>query len=149
MGFTKLEKDMAVIAALDNEPNDVGGLTAEELKEKFDEAGKAVKAYLNEVLLRELEGSLAAEKLGAVLGGVEMTVQAALSTLREEMVGLALGSLPDGSVTAAKLSPDAVAAEHLASSARSLFIPAYTASTEDLTAGVSPLATGALHLVYE
>ena len=70
MGFTKLEKDMAVIAALDNEPNDVGGLTAEELKEKFDEAGKAVKAYLNEVLLRELEGSLAAEKLGAVLGGV-------------------------------------------------------------------------------
>ena len=39
MGFTKLTKDMAVIAGMDTEPNDVGGLTAEELKNKFDEAG--------------------------------------------------------------------------------------------------------------
>ena len=58
MGFTKLTKDMAVIAALDNEPNDVGGLTAEELKGKFDEAGKAVQQYLNEVLVKELEKSV-------------------------------------------------------------------------------------------
>lgn len=31
MSFSKFEKDMKVIATLDDEPNDVGGLTAEEL----------------------------------------------------------------------------------------------------------------------
>ena len=139
MGFTKLTKDMAVIAALDNEPNGVGGLTAEELKSKFDEAGKAVQEYINEVLLRELEGSLGAEKLGAVLRGVEVTVQSALDTLSADMAGLVLGALPEGSVTGEKLH----------ASVHTLFAPAYTASTEDLTPGVSPLATGALHLVYE
>ena len=149
MGFTKFEKDMAVIAALDHEPNDVGGLTADELKNKFDEAGKALQEYLNTVLLRELEGSLAAEKLGAVLGGVEMTVQSAIDTLKGEMAGLVLGSLPAGSVTGAKLAENAVEAEHLSPSARALFTPACAAGTEDLTAGVSPLATGALYLVYE
>ncbi len=159
MGFTKLTKDMAIIAALDNEPNDVGGLTAEELKNKFDEAGKAVQQYLNEVLVKELEGSLAAEKLGAVLGDVEMTVQMALDTLRADMAGLSMGSVPEGSitseklangaVTSAKLAPSCVTAEKLAASARTLFAPAYTASTQDLTAGISPLAEGELYLVYE
>lgn len=159
MGFTKFEKDMAVIAALDNEPNDVGGLTADELKNKFDEAGKALQEYLNSVLLRELEGSLAAEKLGAVLDGVEMTVQSAIDTLKGDMTGLVMGALPDRSVTGEKLADAAVGeekiaaaavlAEHLSPSARTLFAPAYTAGTEDLTAGVSPLATGTIHLVYE
>ena len=159
MGFTKLTKDMAVIAALDNEPNDVGGLTAEELKNKFDEAGKAVQQYLNEVLLQELEGSLGAEKLGAVLRGVETTVQSALDTLSEEMKTLVLGTVPDRSITGAKIAltsiteeaiaPAAITAEKLHHSARALFAPLYTASTEDLTAGVSPLTTGELYLVYE
>lgn len=139
MGFTKLTKDMAVIAALDNEPNDVGGLTAEELKSKFDEAGKAVQQYLNEVLLKELEGALAAEKLGAVLRNVETTVQSAIDTLSADMAGIVLGTLPEGSITEEKLHP----------SLRAAFAPAYTVSTQDLTAGESPLATGALHLVYE
>ena len=149
MGFTKLTKDMAVIAALDTEPNDVGGLTAEELKNKFDEAGKAVQQYLNEVLVRELEGSLAAEKLGAVLRGVEMTVQMALDTLSHDMAALVMGAVPDGSIAEEKLADECVTAEKLHHSVRALFAPAYTASTEDLTAGVSPLATGELYLVYE
>ena len=41
---------MDIIAALDNEPNDTGGLTAEQLKGKFDEGGKAIKEYLNETV---------------------------------------------------------------------------------------------------
>lgn len=47
MDFTPLEKDMNIISALDDEPNDVGGLTATELKAKFDEGGNAIKDYLN------------------------------------------------------------------------------------------------------
>ena len=55
MALSKFEKDMAVIQKLDDEPNDVGGLTAAELKAKFDEGGEAVKKYLNDTLTPELE----------------------------------------------------------------------------------------------
>lgn len=55
MALTPFSKDMEIIAKLDDEPNDVGGLSSEELKSKFDEGGKAVKDYLNDTLLPELE----------------------------------------------------------------------------------------------
>lgn len=51
MAFEKFNKDMKIISALDDEPNDVGGLTAAELKAKFDEGGEAIKKYLNETLI--------------------------------------------------------------------------------------------------
>ena len=56
MALTQFEKDMGIIAKLDDEPNDVGGLTSAELKAKFDEGGEALQTYLNEILLPELEG---------------------------------------------------------------------------------------------
>lgn len=55
MSFSKFTKDMAIIQQLDDEPNDVGGMTAAELKAKFDEGGQALKDFINEVLLPELE----------------------------------------------------------------------------------------------
>lgn len=58
MALTKFEKDMGIIAKLDDEPNDVGGLTSAELKAKFDEGGKALQKYLNDVLLPELLAAL-------------------------------------------------------------------------------------------
>ena len=45
MALTKFSKDMAIIAKLDDQPNDVGGLTAAQLKDKFDEGGKAIQEY--------------------------------------------------------------------------------------------------------
>ena len=51
MAFEKFNKDMKIISALDDEPNDVGGLTAAELKAKFDEGGEALKRYINETLI--------------------------------------------------------------------------------------------------
>ena len=51
MAFEKFNKDMKIISALDDEPNDVGGLTAAALKAKFDEGGEAVKRYLNDTLI--------------------------------------------------------------------------------------------------
>jgi len=83
MALTKFEKDMRIIANLDDEPNDVGGLTAGELKEKFDEGGEAVKAYLNDTLLPEAQTQFAA---------------------REELQGLVLGQIPDGTITEPKLA---------------------------------------------
>ncbi len=55
MAIEKFNKNMAIIAALDDEPNDVGGMTSAELKNKFDEGGKAIQAYMNETLIPELE----------------------------------------------------------------------------------------------
>lgn len=55
--------DTEIIQALDDEPNDVGGLSAQELKEKFDHVGGELKAYIN------------GELIPAVLAG-EMTEQA-------------------------------------------------------------------------
>lgn len=71
MALTKFTKDMAIIAALDDEPNDVGGLSAQDLKDKFDEGGKAIKDYINETLTAEVEGQFAnKEELDQVVAGV-------------------------------------------------------------------------------
>lgn len=66
MALSKFEKDMNIVAALDDEPNDVGGLTAAELKAKFDEGGNAVKKYLNETLTDELDDALSGLSDGKV-----------------------------------------------------------------------------------
>lgn len=55
MAIKKFNKNMAIIAALDDEPNDVGGMTSAELKNKFDEGGKALQTYMNETLIPALE----------------------------------------------------------------------------------------------
>lgn len=51
MAFEKFNKNMQIISALDDEPNDVGGLTAAALKAKFDEGGEAIKRYINDTLI--------------------------------------------------------------------------------------------------
>lgn len=55
MALQKFTDDMHIIAKLDDEPNDVGGLTADELKAKFDEGGVALQRYINETMLPQLE----------------------------------------------------------------------------------------------
>ena len=54
MSIQKFDKDMAIVSALDDEPNDVGGMTSGELKEKFDEGGNALKEYINNTLIPSL-----------------------------------------------------------------------------------------------
>ena len=71
MALTRFEKDMAIISALDDEPNDVGGLSAADLKAKFDEGGEALKAYLNDTLLPQADKTLATkEELNGIVAGV-------------------------------------------------------------------------------
>lgn len=84
MALSKFEKDMGIISALDDEPNDVGGLTAAELKAKFDEGGQALKEFINETLTKEVDEQKAS---------------------KEEIHGIVLGQIPDGSITIDKMSP--------------------------------------------
>ena len=60
--ITSFQGDMNIIQQLDDEPNDVGGLTSAQLKAEFDKAGNSIKTYLNETLIPELLASDATEQ---------------------------------------------------------------------------------------
>jgi hypothetical protein len=55
MSLEKLNKDLNIVQKLDDEPNDVGGLSAAELKKKFDEGPLTIQEYINVTLLPALE----------------------------------------------------------------------------------------------
>lgn len=60
-----LDDDLNVIQKLDDEPNDVGGLTAAELKAKFDKAGNLIKDYINDSLLPGVSDTVAEAEVRA------------------------------------------------------------------------------------
>lgn len=97
MELTKFTKDMSIIGNLDDEPNDVGGLTAAELKAKFDEAGESLKQYINETLVPELTAYTAAAAIGAVMNGKAMSIQAALDYILQSTIQS--GNVPTGGAT--------------------------------------------------
>lgn len=55
MALTKLTTDLNNIQALNDEPNDVTGLTAAQVKAVFDEAGNEIKTYINDTLTAEID----------------------------------------------------------------------------------------------
>lgn len=55
MAITFFTEDLNIIQKLDDQPNDVGGLSADELKQKFDESGNKIKDFLNNSLIPELD----------------------------------------------------------------------------------------------
>ncbi len=115
MSISKLTASLDIVSALEDEPNDVGGLSASELKAKFDEAGNVIKTYLNDVLTEEIT----AENVPfAAAGGIEGdTVQAAVENVHSQIVEMAEAVIPNGSVTSAKLASSAVTSAKIASSA--------------------------------
>lgn len=120
MSLPRLTTDLDVIQKLDNEPNDVGGLSAEDLKAKFDEAPNAVKTWLNNVLLPFLESKDAAQNFGIeTLDGLDApkNVQQALQAIVFAMQGISAGTVSDGSITAAKLAANAATATKIADGA--------------------------------
>lgn len=77
MALTTFDYDMAIIQKLDDEPNDVGGLSAAQLKAKFDEGGEQIKKFLNETLLPEADKTFATqEQLDEVVAGVSPDLEA-------------------------------------------------------------------------
>lgn len=56
--MTQLTADLAIHQKLADEPNDVGGLTAQEMERKFDEAGLVIRDYLNHTHLPEVKEAL-------------------------------------------------------------------------------------------
>lgn len=117
MALTRLTDDLDIISVLDNEPNDVGGLSADEFKAEFDKAGNIIKKYINEVLLAELASAIGAENIGIAkvdgLTGIS-TVQAALAKIEKQMADMTQGAVADASISTEKLSDLAVTTAKLA-----------------------------------
>ena len=115
MAFKKLEEDLSIIAKLPDEPNDELGLSAGQLKERFDKAGLIIRDYLNDSLLSQLQTE-GGEHIGfrprAGLEGAETLAQA-LEKINSKISDAVLGQLPEGSIESTRLSAGAVTEEKL------------------------------------
>ena len=58
INITNLTANVNNIQALSDRPNTADGITAQQLKEKFDKAGADIKLYINTSLITQLEGYL-------------------------------------------------------------------------------------------
>lgn len=63
MAIPKFTEDMEIIGKLGDYPGSDDGLSTDAFREKFDEAGKKIKNYLNEVLTPELDNLVDVEAL--------------------------------------------------------------------------------------
>ena len=104
-------EELGTVSTLDDRPNDTGGLTAAELKAKFDADAGALKDYVNDVLIPFLEGTSAAESLGiATISGFSAdNIQTALEEIISAMQEITQGSVANGSITLAKLAAEVTA----------------------------------------
>lgn len=107
----RVTSELGTVSTLDDRPNDTGGLTAAELKAKFDADAGALKDYVNDVLIPFLEGASAAASLGitTIPGFSAGNVQTALEQIVQAMQDVTQGSVADGSITLAKLATEVTA----------------------------------------
>lgn len=89
--ITNFLKDMDIIAALDDQPNDVGGLTAAELKAKFDEGGKAIQDYINNTLIPEVLGLDATEAARQSAEQIRQASETARQLAEQQRVNITSG----------------------------------------------------------
>lgn len=111
MALTPLSASVNIHQTLPDEPNDVGGMTAAQLKAAWDTPANTLKEYLNGTLIPELD----AAHLPYIYGSA--------GTVQDAVDGFVAGIVPDDSVTTAMLKADSVTGEKIASSAYALFAP--------------------------
>lgn len=118
MALPTCNEDMDIISKLDDEPNDVGGLSAASLKAKFDLAGNLLKKALND-LVAALGNNAAAKNIGfAPTTAVNKTnVQDAIENVQSQIADVSQSGIADASVTAAKIADGAVGTAALADAA--------------------------------
>ena len=109
MGFPRMNANDRVQQSKPDEPNIDDGLSAEELKKKFDEPSEKLKEAVNR-LLTELEDKLCSSKLGAesLYDGdtSSSNIQSKLTLLKKLIDEASVGTLPDNSITEGKLITD-------------------------------------------
>ena len=108
MSFTRSTTDTTVHQQMPDYPS-AEGYTANQLKTAFDAPATGLKGDING-LIDELEDTSSASNLGAsaIADGdaSDGNVQAKLEKIYEDLQGIALGDIPDGTITKAKLDDD-------------------------------------------
>lgn len=109
MAFTPFSYDMNIVTKLSDTPNVDDGLTAFQLKEKFDEGGKAIKNYINNTLLQEaVEKPSATGMLKAVDGDLVAAEAGKDYQAPIEAGEITAEKIADASVQRSKLATDAL-----------------------------------------
>lgn len=118
MALPTCNEDMNIISKLDDEPNDVGGLSATSLKAKFDLAGNLLKKALND-LVAALGENAAAKNIGftPTTAVNKDNVQDAIENVQSQIAAVSQAGIADGAVTAAKIADGAVGTAAIADDA--------------------------------
>lgn len=127
-----LDGDLNIIQKLDDEPNDVGGLTSAELKAKFDESGNIIKKYINETLIPAVLTDDATEESRKQAEAARVTAEQGRVTAEEGRV-----SAESGRVSAEQARSEAESSRVSSENARA---QAETARADE-TAGIVARAT--------
>lgn len=102
MAIPKMTDDLNIIQALSDLPNSEDGLTAEDLKAKFDAAGLAIQNFINNKLIPAL---VAAKIPFAPTNEIDAdTIQAAIESVQTQIKDAASGAIVNGSITKEKIA---------------------------------------------
>ena len=104
MSIPKLTKDLAVIQKLPDLPNSTEGLTAAQLKAKFDEAPLEIQKWLNENLVPSITAENIPFPSSSEIEGDNL--MDALKSVHTQVKDASAGAIVNGSVTMEKLSPE-------------------------------------------
>lgn len=102
MSIPKMTNDLAVIQKLSDLPNSTEGLTADQLKAKFDEAALEIQKYINDKLIPAIVAAkipfTATSEINAD------NIDAAIREVQGQVKDASSGTIVNGSVTTEKLS---------------------------------------------
>lgn len=120
MSFTKSSTDISVHQKLGDYPNQDDGLTAGELKKKFDYPAETLQKDLNKIV-EELGNENATQSIGASKldenDETENNVQAKLEKIYTEFKQVRDGGLKDNSIETSKLKDNVITTEKIIDSA--------------------------------
>lgn len=102
MSIPKLTTDLSIIQKLSDLPNSTEGLTAEQLKAKFDEAGLEIQRWINEIFIPSITAENIPFPKNEEINAE--TVEAAILAVRKQITDAASGAIVDGTVTKEKLA---------------------------------------------
>lgn len=102
MSIPTLDTDLSIIQKLDDYPNDVGGLSASELKAKFDEGVLALQTYINTVLIPALVAANVPFTPSQAIN--ETSIQAAIENVQKQIANSVAGAIPNNTIGLEKMT---------------------------------------------
>lgn len=129
MPLTTLESDLNFIQHLDNYPPDDEGMTPALLKSRFDAAGNAIKTFLNDTMIPELDSAIDSIQIDAAAAQQAVSDATGYASAASDSAAAAAGSASAASTSAANAAASASNASTKATEASSSAAGASSAKT--------------------